>query len=167
MSGRQRASHEHCASVPAPGAIDTVAAVQSVVEAAGVLRPGPGRRGDRPGGTLTETAVRLAMAGHGQPHAARSVVDRIRDDPRSAARAYGCTLGAVLVWRAVDRAERAGLPAPAAAAAGVGAAVDYLDLLPARQFTAAGIEPAERRALIADVERQARLALSEAGARTA
>lgn len=167
MNEHGRSEREHCTPAQRPGAIDTVAAVESVVEAAGVLRLRAARAGDSPGATLAETAVDLAMAEHGQPHAARPVVDLIRDDPLAAARGFGCTLGAVLVWRAVDRAERAGLPGPAAAATGVGAAVGYLDLLPARQFTEAGIGPAERRVLIADIERLAHLALCEVTARTA
>lgn len=162
VSGRSPVGHLHrlrgCGTAPR---IDTVAAVESVVEAAAVLRVRAGHVDDRPSGTLAEIALALAGPDRRQPGAARSMLDDVLRDPSAAACAYGCTLGAVLVWRAVDRAERAGRPCLAAAEAGLRAAFAYLDLVPARQFSAAGVGTVERRAVIAELERQFRVVLSE------
>ena len=140
--------------------IDIVAAIESVVEAAAALHARAPRADDGPHGSVAETAVGLALPAARQPEAAARLLGTLRADPAGMARTYDCTLGAVLVWRAVDRAESDGEPCLAAAESGLRAALAYIDLVPPGQFTAAGADDLGRRAALARVELQARLALS-------
>jgi hypothetical protein len=70
---------------------------------------------------------RRGRIGRGRSHSA-TALDALRarpdDGPRRslAAREWGCTLGAVLVWRVVDHAERSGQTDLAAAETGLAAA---------------------------------------------
>jgi hypothetical protein len=142
---------------PAGQLIDIVAAIDSVIDAAVTMHT---RDADRPHSSLAESALALAVPAARQPHAAASMLEQLRAEPAAAAARNGCTLGAVLVWRAVDRAERAGETSTAAAEAALRATVAYLDLLPKPPCTALGADDLRRCTALAVLEFQARLALS-------
>lgn len=114
--------------------IDIVLAIESVMTAAGLEAPPAHSQPGRPDGTssLTERALELAMPEMRPPGAAEAGLALLRRDPRAAVDAWGCTLGAVLVWRAVDRAEQDGASRLAAAEASLNSASAYADLLPDR-----------------------------------
>lgn len=140
--------------------IDILIAIESVVEAATVLdarrRHGECVRRE----SVAADALALAVPAVRQPPAAAAVLERLRADPMETAEALDCTLGAVLVWRAVDRAERAGQPALHAAETGLSTALAYLELVSPKQFAILGVDRPGRFAALAILEVQARLALS-------
>jgi hypothetical protein len=133
--------------------IDIVDAIESVVEAAAALHADRGRTDG-----LAATAVALAVPIGRQPRAAAALLDQIRKNPAGVAEACACTLGAVVVWRAVDRAERAGESRFAAAESGLRAALAYIDLVPPGQLAAFGMDDLGRRTALAILELQARAA---------
>lgn len=140
--------------------IDILDAIESVVEAATALDSCRGHRDCEPQKSVAAAALALAVPIVRQPAVTAVMLERLEIDPACTARALDCTLGAVLVWRAVDRAERVGKPALDAAEIGLRAALAYLDLAPAEQFAALGVDQPGRRAALAILEIQARLALS-------
>jgi hypothetical protein len=147
--------------------IDIIAAIDSVVVSATEL---DARRREGRGGaeqSVTEGALALAIPAARQPNTAAAMLERLRADAAATARAVDCTLGAVLVWRAVDRAERAGQGALDAAETGLLTALAYLELVSAGQFDALGLDEPGRCAALAILEVQARLALSHAVEETA
>jgi hypothetical protein len=133
--------------------IDIVDAIESVVEAAAALHADSGRTDG-----LAATAVALAVPIGRQPRAAAALLDQLRKNPAGVAEACACTLGAVVVWRAVDRAERAGESRFAAAESGLRAALAYIDLVPPGQLAALGMDDLDRRTALAILELQARAA---------
>jgi len=140
--------------------IDIVAAVDSVVDAATAVHALRAWPDDGPSKSIVEVALALAVPTARRPRVGTSLLDRLRVDPPAAAREWRCSLGAVLVWRAVDRAERAGQPDLAAAETGLAAALAYLDLASPQQFTALGGDDCDRHIALAILELQARAALS-------
>jgi hypothetical protein len=140
--------------------IDILAAIESVVDAATALDASR-RHGDCAGReSVAGAALALAVpAGRRRP-AAVALLEGVRTEPAQTAQAFDCTLGAVLVWRAVDRAERAGQPALEAAETGLRTALAYLELASQERFAAAGVDQRGRHAALAILEIQARLALS-------
>jgi hypothetical protein len=143
--------------------IDITAAIESVVTAAVSLSAEPSSP-DR-ASALVATAVALGVPDARRPEALARFVDQLRADPSAVAQTYGTTLGAALVWRAVDRAERSGDPVLSAAETGLRAALIYIDLVggPVRADCAAG-DPG-RCASLAILDLQARLALRPTGPR--
>ncbi|HZC74199.1 MAG TPA: hypothetical protein VE442_26175 [Jatrophihabitans sp.] len=135
--------------------IDILDAIESVVEAA------IARHTRRCGERVAASAIALAVPAARQPGAAAAMLEQLRADPAGTARAFDCTLGAVLVWRAVDRAERAGHGALDSAEAGLRAALAYLELAPGSQLTGLGVDQPAQCAALAVLEVQARLALSQ------
>jgi hypothetical protein len=140
--------------------IDILTAIESVVEAATGLdarrRQGECVRRE----SVTVTALALAVPAGRQPRAAAALLERLRTDPVGTARALDSTLGAVVVWRAVERAERAGESPLRAADAGLQTALAYLELTSDQQFATLGVDRPGRCAALAILEIQARLALS-------
>ena len=149
-------------STTGPAPIDILAAIESVVEAAIVIDA----RGTCPAcneqESVAERALALAVPASRQPRCAARLLDDLRADPAGTARALGCSLGAVLVWRAVDRAERAGGGALDAAQSGLRTALAYVELVPVEHDSSFGVEDPVRCAALAILEFQARLALSPA-----
>src|SRR5690242_11064854 len=95
-------------SAPAGTPIDILAAIEAVVEAAIAIDAGGTCPACAASESVAERAVALAVPAARPSRYAVRLLDELRADPAAAARAFGCSLGAVLVWRAVDRAERAG-----------------------------------------------------------
>lgn len=113
--------------------IDIVVAMDAVMDAvARATSAAPRGRRTLARRSLAEAAVSLAIPAARRPSRARALVAELRRDPWAAAEAWDCTLGAVLVWRAVDRAERAGASPIAAAEAGLTGGLKYVDLMPER-----------------------------------
>ena len=147
-------------SRPPARLIDIAAAVDSVVDAATAVRAQRGRAGGGSRKSLVEVALALAIPTAQRSDAGTSLLDRLRIEPAAAAREWGCTLGAVLVWRAVDRAEGAGQADLAAAETGLAAALAYLDLVSPQRLSALGVDDCDRHIALAILELQARAALS-------
>ena len=137
--------------------IDIVTAVESVVDAATAVHALRSQTDDGSHKSMAGVALALGVPTARRSQARTSLLDRLRVDPAAAAHEWGCTLGAVLVWRAVDRAERAGQHEFAAAEAGLHAALAYLDLASPQQF---GVDDCARHTALAILEVQARAALS-------
>jgi hypothetical protein len=137
--------------------IDILAAIESVTDAATVLHAR--RRHNDTAAQESVTAAALALAVPVARQSSCAVLALLRADPAELTRTLDCTLGAVLVWRAVDSAERAGESPLAAAETGLRAALAYVDLVaPAATSTPGTHEPGSCAAL-AILEVQARLGI--------
>jgi len=147
--------------------IDILAAIESTVEAA-IAIDAQGTCAACDGqDSVAERAFALAVPAARQPRHVTTLLDSLRADPAGTARAFGCSLGAVLVWRAVDRHERAGRCPLDAAEAGLRAALAYVELAPVSQCASVGVDDPRRCAALTILEVQARLALSRTVEETA
>lgn len=139
--------------------IDILAAIESVAAAAVSLSAEPTPVDQQPRAGLTATAIALAVPSARRPDAAAALIAGLRADPAAAARAHDATLGAAIVWRAVDRAERTGEPVLIAAESGLRAALAYIDLVPAHTLADCAAGDPSRCAALVILDLQARLAL--------